>query len=72
MVVACAVALVVKKTNFVTSLTERWQAQPYEAVGEDSKASALGSIPLSFRTDHDTVSDTPSSVRSRSPGRTWS
>ena len=34
----CAVALVVKRTNFVT---ERWQAQPYEAVGEDSKASAL-------------------------------
>ena len=73
MVIACAVILVVKKTNFVTSLTERWQAQPYEAVGEDGKASAPGSISLSdVRIDHDTVSDGPSSTRSRSPGRTRS
>ena len=39
-----AVALLLQKTNFVTSLTEQWQAQSYEAVDEEGKASAPGKL----------------------------
>lgn len=71
LIIVCAVALVVRKTNLVTSLKDRWQAQPYEAVGDTGKAAAAGSISLSdVRIDNEAVSDAASSTRSRSPGRT--
>ena len=71
LIIVCAVALVVRKTNLVTSLKDRWQAQPYEAVGVTGKATAAGGISLSdVRIDNEAVSDAASSTRSRSPGRT--
>ncbi len=71
LVIVCAVALVVRKTNLVTSLKDRWQAQPYEAVGDTGKATTAGGISLSdVRIDNEAVSDAASSTRSRSPGRT--
>lgn len=71
LVIVCAVALVVRRTNLVTSLKDRWQAQPYEAVGDTGKATAAGGISLSdVRIDNEAVSDAASSTRSRSPGRT--
>ena len=71
LIIVCAVALVVRKTNLVTGLKDRWQAQPYEAVRDTGKATAAGGISLSdVRIDNEAVSDAASSTRSRSPGRT--
>ena len=71
LVIVCAVALVVRRTNLVTSLKDGWQAQPYEAVGDTGKATAAGGISLSdVRIDNEALSDAASSTRSRSPGRT--
>lgn len=71
-IVLCAVALVLKKTNLVPRLQEGWRRQPYEAVSHDNNRSfSLSSIALGdIRIDHDSGSEIVSSARSRSPNRT--
>ena len=72
--VVVAAALIVYKTRFGMGLRDRWYAQPYQEVETTSKDTGSSSgIPLTdVRIDeHGSLAvHTPTSARSRSPGRT--
>lgn len=71
MIIVCAAALLVTKTNVVPLVKERWNMQLYEAVQSEQSVDAENTIPLSdIKVDSEAVSGSPSSARSRSPART--
>ena len=73
LVLVCAAALVVTKTNVVPFVKERWNMQLYEAVESEQSADAENPIPLrNIRVNNEAVPESPSSARSRSPARTTS